>query len=83
VIRFRNRNALGDIYFNAGSRLRISSDLGWYKGKWRTGPFVLWIRWGFRAQWQFAIVKRWRRPWWVRGGFMRIEFGWLTLCHYR
>jgi hypothetical protein len=57
---FRNRNALGDIYFNPGSRLRISSELG------RRGPFILWIRWGWRAQWQFAILKR--RPFffWLR-----------------
>lgn len=46
------RNALGDIYANPGSRLRISSDVR------RGGPFLVWIRWGWNAEWQFAITKR-------------------------
>lgn len=66
----------GDIYFNPGSRLRISSDLG------NDGPFVLWVRWGWRAQWQFSIVKRLLRPRLYFSG-ARVEFGPLTFTHYR
>lgn len=44
-----------DLYFNPGSRLRISTGMG----------YLIWVRWGWSAQWQFSI--RWQLRWvWLR-----------------
>ena len=54
-----------DIYFNPGNRLRIQSD----------EQYLLWISWGWRAEWQFTINRWWFWP--------RIEHGQFLLFALR
>jgi hypothetical protein len=61
-----------DLYFNPGGRLRISAG----GGSW------LWIRWGWRAEWQL-MLRRANWEWRNVSRCLHIEGGFFSFSRYR